>query len=471
MALDPAAWEQLYPPDDFARLLRVLETAIASGVAYEIEVRIKPYGSDDDGFRWFLLRAVPMLADDGTVQRWAGSGTDIHDRRVAEQTMREQLERDLRRERRTSVAFQSAALPQQLPVLPGVSLSAIYEAAGSDARVGGDWYDAFRLADGRVVLSVGDVIGNGLRAAVTMAAARQAIRGAAQVFPEPAAVLDAADRALRSEQPDRIVTAFLGIFDPLTLRLTYASAGHPPPLVRSPDGGVSALAASDLPLGLRNDRASEADRTIALTEHSLVVLYTDGLTEATRDPLAGEARLRDVLANNEVFLADEPARAIRNAMFANANDDVAILAIRIGGITGGLTRYKLQANDALESTTVRRAIVALLRDAGASPDEAADAELVVGELLGNIVRHTGGEAEIVLDLNGPEPVLHVLDRGPGFTFYARLPSDRFSESGRGLFLLKNLARDISVVPRSNGGGSHARAVLAMRARPRLNADA
>jgi serine phosphatase RsbU (regulator of sigma subunit) len=95
------------------------------------------------------------------------------------------------REHEVSLAFQNAAMPRALPTMPGLAFDAIYEAAGEDALVGGDWYDAFGLPDGRVVISVGDVGGSGLEAAVTMGAVRQTIRGAAQVFAEPAAALDA----------------------------------------------------------------------------------------------------------------------------------------------------------------------------------------------------------------------------------------------------------------------------------------
>jgi serine phosphatase RsbU (regulator of sigma subunit) len=233
------------------------------------------------------------------------------------------------REHRASLAFQNAALPRVLPTLPGLRFDAIYEASEKDALVGGDWYDAFQLPDGRVVVSVGDVIGNGLDAAVTMAAARQAIRGAAQVFPEPGAVLDAADRALRSEQPDRIVTVFLGILDPLTLAFSYASAGHPPPMLRHPDGTVSELNATDLPLGLRNEHGAGENVTVVLPEDALLVLYTDGLTESTRDVFEGERRLREALASEAIRDAAAPAEAIRRAVLDVAADDVAILTCTI----------------------------------------------------------------------------------------------------------------------------------------------
>jgi serine phosphatase RsbU (regulator of sigma subunit) len=222
----------------------------------------------------------------------------------------------------------------------------MYEASGEDVLVGGDWYDAFRLPDGRVVVSVGDVIGNGLDAAVTMAAVRQAIRGAAQVFPAPAAVLDAADRALRSEQPDRIVTAFVGILDPLTLAFSYASAGHPPPMLRLPDGSLSELVAVDLPLGLRNEHGVGENVTVVLPEGSLLVLYTDGLTESTRDVLEGERRLREALARDDLHGSDSAATTIRRAVLGVATDDVAIFTVSIGSSSPDFKRWSFRSDDA-----------------------------------------------------------------------------------------------------------------------------
>ena len=455
-------WAAVVPPDELSLTLKILAQAFSAGEAYEAEIRIKPYGMSDASYRWHLLRAVPMKSNDGTIVRWAGSATDVHDRRIAELALRARLQREFNREHEASFAFQNAALPQMLPELPGLSFDAIYEAAGEDALVGGDWYDAFRLSDGRVVLSVGDVIGSGLAAAVTMVATRQAIRGAAQVFPEPAAVLDAADRALRSEQPDRIVTTFLGILDPLTYTLTYASAGHPPPLLRRTDGRVTELAATDLPLGLRNDAPATPNVTIALPPSALLVLYTDGLTEATRDVLEGERRLREALARNDVFNAAKPADAIFRAVLDEATDDVAILTVRLVPDFERISRWSLDSEDAVTATNIRHEVADILRASGASESETGDAEVVFGELIGNVVRHTAGHGvEIALDLSDEQPVLHVLDHGPGFTYYARLPKDNMAESGRGLYIATMLSRDVSVVPRF-GGGSHARVVLAVR---------
>ncbi len=461
LSLTREGWSRVVHPDDVAMSTSLLDRAFAAEESYEAELRIRPDGATADAYRWFLLRAVPMRGPDGVIRRWAGSATDVHDRRVAAEAVRLQFER----EKHASRAFQAAALPHLLPSLPGLTFSAVYEPAEAEALVGGDWFDAFRLPDGRIVLSVGDVIGSGLDASITMSAVRQAIRGAAQVFPDPAAVLDAADRALRSEQPDRIVTAFVAVFDPLTLALTFASAGHPFPLVRHRDGSITELAAIDLPIGLRDEerRDRSVNGHVTLSDGALLVLYTDGLTESTRDAIEGEHRLREALSSPEVFEAADPAVAIRTAVLTAATDDVAILTLRVGAAQGEVVhpRWTFPAQAAETAMRVRQEIGALLQRFGATASEAGDAELIFGELLGNVVRHTEGDVEAALDLTGEVPVLHVLDRGPGFSFYARLPNDNMSESGRGLYITTMLARDVSVTPRSDGG-SHARAVLSVR---------
>jgi Stage II sporulation protein E (SpoIIE)/Plasmid pRiA4b ORF-3-like protein len=98
------------------------------------------------------------------------------------------------------------------------------------------------LPDGRVVLSIGDVAGSGLEAAVTMASVRQSIRTAALINPDPVRVLDAVDRIVRAMTHDRFVTAWVAVFDPVCCELVFANAGHPPPLVRYAGGSIAELA-------------------------------------------------------------------------------------------------------------------------------------------------------------------------------------------------------------------------------------
>ena len=361
------------------------------------------------------------------------------------------------RERRVAKSFQEAALPAELPLCDGFEFDAIYEAGHADALVGGDWYDAFVLQDGRIVLSIGDVAGSGLEAAVIMANVRQAIRGVAQVHADPELMLEAADRALRSENPDRFVTAFVGVIDPLERTIAFQSAGHPPPLLCGGDGICEELTSSGLPLGLRTDD-EPSTKFSPLSEGTVLVLYTDGLIESTHDLSEGERRLREAVSSAKVMDGPHPAQRLHDAVLTEGSrDDVAILTVRIGSLAQPM-RWAIDARDVHETGKARRSMVDALRSRGLHKAALASAELILAELVANIARYAPGDAELALEWNGTVPVLHALDSGPGFEFAAKLPQDLFSESGRGLFLIAKLSHDFYVVRRP-GGGSHARVVL------------
>ncbi len=232
------------------------------------------------------------------------------------------------RERRVARSFQKAALPSRLPDVPGFAFHAIYEAGKAEALVGGDWYDAFTLANGRIVVSIGDVAGSGLPAAVTMASVRQAIRGAAHASADPSGMLEAADHAL--DDPERrFVTAFAGVIDPETSTIAYQNAGHPPPVLRLPDGSLRELLGGGAPLGLRGADDTGA-HVHALPAGSLLVLYTDGLIESTHDILEGGRRLRAALADSALSKVDDPAKLLHDLILVDGSrDDVAILTVAI----------------------------------------------------------------------------------------------------------------------------------------------
>jgi PAS domain S-box-containing protein len=453
-------WFSLVHPDDVAHAADAWNAAVASGTDYDVNYRLR---RNDGEYRWFNARGVPLRDAAGAIVRWVGTCTDVDD-----------AKRTYDRERRASEAFQEAALPKALPTEPGVSFSAVYQAGSSEALVGGDWYDAFRLLDGRIVLSVGDVMGSGLDAAVMMSAVRQSIRGAAQIYPDPCAVLDAADRALRSGNPEAIVTAFVAVVDPFDHSITYASAGHPPPFLREEDGEIVKLSGSGPPLGLRPDQQEQTSQILSLpTRPSMLVLYTDGFTEVTRNIDEGEQLLGRLMESEHVLSAPDPAREIVATVTDQLHDDVAILVVRFdvwryssarkGGEPTTGSHWSFDVSDHVIAHGVRAAIAAVLRAHGVDDGHISTAELLFSELLGNVVRHCGGMVEVALDLT-EAPVLHVLDRGPGFTCTTRLPESFMNESGRGLFIVSSLAREFSVVPRQ-GGGNHGRVVLPFDAVP------
>ena len=371
------------------------------------------------------------------------------------------------KEREIAAEFQRAALPISLPEVPGIRFDGIYVPASDRELLGGDWYDALRLNDGRIVISIGDVAGSGLPAAVIMASMRQVIRGVAQVYADPIAMLDAADRTLKTEYPDMFVTAFVGVLDPVTRTLTHASAGHWPPLLRDDDGTVTPLGTSGLPLGLRV--RGEAATTTTLPSSGLLVFYSDGLIEADRNVTRGYDRLVTVIARPEIASSANPAGTIYRALLRRGgDDDVVVLTLRLeaqvelavdGGNGDDAQRWAFNTDNARLARTARHSFVKALRAAGVRERQLDAAEHVFGELLGNVVRFAPGPIEIVFNWNhGNAPVLHVLDRGPGFTFSPKLPPDTFSERGRGLYIVWSLAEDFNVTPRHDGG-AHARAVL------------
>lgn len=237
-------------------------------------------------------------------------------------------ERKLRREaHRIAMSLQTEMLPQSFPVIQSVVFDALYSPAATEAVVGGDWYDAVVLESGQLLLSIGDVAGHGLHAAVLMGKLRQSLRTIALSYSSPGEILRRLDRVLRAEDPEMMVTAFVALLDLRDRSMIYANAGHPPPLLRLPSGEIVSLSNVGLPLGLR-DEAETATRYGPIPRGSVLVLYTDGLTESARDLLQGEASLHEALADPNISLGKHPAFALRDGLVKEpAPDDVAILTL------------------------------------------------------------------------------------------------------------------------------------------------
>ena len=219
------------------------------------------------------------------------------------------------------VSVQDSLLASTLPELPAVRLGASYLPAESRYGIGGDWYDAIPLADGRMMVIVGDVAGHGLEAAMTMGQVRSAARALAPAN-EPAALLAALDQFICSTFKEPLATAAAALIDPADRSLRYCLAGHPPPLLREPDGSVRMLGeAGGMLLGL--DTRDRPEQVISFTPGSCLALFTDGLVE--RRDLGiddGIAWLADVL---KAALPPDPAQLcdslVRQSVSRNGRDD------------------------------------------------------------------------------------------------------------------------------------------------------
>ncbi len=257
------------------------------------------------------------------------------------------------REKRIADALQDAFLQKALPFSPHVGLHAAYIPAEDSARVGGDWYDAFELPDGRLLFSIGDVAGHGLEAAIVMSRARQAILVAALHENDPGVVLERANKAIVL-QDGPMVSAICGYVDAGTMEIVYATAGHPAPIISHPGAPAHVLPIDGIVLGA--DPGATYRTFVAHAQNDgLLVLYTDGVIEHDRDPIGGEqALLRAVDAS---MRDANPALAIQQAIFRTSrpNDDVAILTLSFRALGDGRARTTVAATHATLLDTATRA--------------------------------------------------------------------------------------------------------------------
>lgn len=200
---------------------------------------------------------------------------------VMADAVREAYER-LDAEFQAIAAIQRSLLPTKLPNTPGLDLAAYYDTAH---RAGGDYYDVFPVDDSRTGIIIADVSGHGAAAAVVMARMHASLHAYPGDLSAPADVLTFANEQLQqhcSQQLPQVTfaTAFYGVFDANRGVLTYSSAGHNPPRLRTHDGAIASLAgAAQMPLGIDCGLRFETDK-VGMKKKDEVLLYTDGIVEA-----------------------------------------------------------------------------------------------------------------------------------------------------------------------------------------------
>ncbi len=238
---------------------------------------------------------------------------------------RSQTER-LREEQNEARGIQQSLLPRSAPEIEGFRLEAVCAPAGA---VGGDWYDYIPLADGRLALVLADVSGKGMPAALLMSAARGIVRSLAPFAGGPAEVLTRVNQTLLADFPTgRYITMVYAVLDPRRRTLTFASAGHPWPLLCHSDDVRPLHADAGLPLGLLPCEFTE--HTIKLCADFRLLFYTDGISEALNhgDEEFGSSRLHDLLARNDCGIP-QLMEAIREFRGDRAqSDDATVILLR-----------------------------------------------------------------------------------------------------------------------------------------------
>ncbi len=307
-----------------------LSTYLETGEGPVIGRRIEVQALRADGTEFPVELAITRV-EGSEPPLFNGYVRDITDRRRAAEELA------AGRERLAHIArtLQTSLLPPELPRIGGYELAATFRALGDGYEVGGDFYDAFEVSDGRWGVVLGDVCGKGSEAAVVTALTRYTVRAAAMRSRDPAAVLRTLNEAIHRQHPDQFCTAAYATIDPTSGMVRLAVGGHPPPLVLSAGGGIEAVGIGGALLGPFEDWGGPTV-TVTLGDGDLLLFYSDGVTEArSGSELFGDDRLRDVLRQSAGLTAAEVARVIEAAVldFAGSlSDDLAILALRrLGG--------------------------------------------------------------------------------------------------------------------------------------------
>lgn len=359
---------------------------------------------------------------------------------------------------RVAARLQETLLPSQLPAIDGMELAARYLAAEQAAEVGGDFYDAFPLADGEYALVIGDVSGRGVDAAGLTGLARSTLRALGADL-SPAAALTRLNEVLNSRVgTERFLTAAYLRLRPLAhgADLTVAVAGHPLPLVLRVDGTVEPVGEPGTLLGVFDD-VSLAEHTVHLAPGDSAFLYTDGVIEAHGPAgLYGEERLVELLADTAGQPADVIAARVAQAILAyrtGGADDLAVLVLRLRRTHVPGEELLVDVHLPAEPGAARQAREILqAATGGLLPDDRRyDLSVAVSELVANAVAKLTRSPTSLR----PDPIalravhthgaLHVevSNPGPGFRL-SDVPPHPEAVAGRGLAVVRALTGRLGV---------------------------
>ncbi|MFF1517677.1 SpoIIE family protein phosphatase [Streptomyces sp. NPDC058305] len=377
--------------------------------------------------------------------------TDVTDHAEAAERLRAS-ERD---QRETAVTLQRSLLPQELEEPDDLRIAATYLPGGTEAAVGGDWYDVITLGGGRTALVIGDVMGRGIRAAAVMGQLRTAVRAYARLDLPPHEVLQLLDGLATEIDANQIATCVYAIHDPNEGRLVYASAGHLPILVRNEDGTTHR---GDEPTGppLGTGGWLHASGSVPLGPGSTAVLYTDGLVERRDEDLdEGIASLERALAGatgTPQVVCDRLVRAA--GVTAEHDDDVAVLVLQHPSRTGPdgelFRNAALELLGGVEATPRARAFASGVLTSWRFPAELHDlGVLAASELVANSLQHGTPPMRLRLRRTDRRLIIEVTDGDDHLPRRRRAePAD---EAGRGIAIVATIASNWGS-RRTPGGG-------------------
>ncbi|GFE15155.1 hypothetical protein Sgleb_32020 [Streptomyces glebosus] len=443
-------------------LLPLMDQVLRSGKPRTVKSRKVPGGDRTrDGYYTFTCTPIEVAASgpapDPEVACVAPhKGVLVFGAEVTDQIeSAERLRASEARQREAAVTLQRSLLPQELEQPDDLCVAATYQPGGTDAAVGGDWYDVITLGAGRTALVIGDVMGRGVRAAAVMGQLRTAVRAYARLDLPPHEVLQLLDGLAAEIDASQIATCVYAVHDPNEGRLVYASAGHLPILVRDPDGTVRRAAEpTGPPLGTGGWLHTSG--SVPLGPGSSAVLYTDGLVErrdkdidhgveALERAFAGAAGAPDIVCD----------RLLRSlGITATHDDDVAILVLQHPARTGHdaelFHNAALELHGGTEAAPRARAFASgVLASWRFSPELHDLGVLAASELVANSLQHGTPPMRLRLRRTDRRLIVEVTDGDDHLPRRRRAePAD---EAGRGISIVATIASSWGS-RRTPGGG-------------------
>lgn len=450
------------PELDALGLLPLMDQVLRSGKPRTVKSRKVPGGDRTrDGYYTFTCTPIEVAASgpapDPEVACVAPhKGVLVFGAEVTDQIeSAERLRASEARQREAAVTLQRSLLPQELEQPDDLRVAATYQPGGTDAAVGGDWYDVITLGAGRTALVIGDVMGRGVRAAAVMGQLRTAVRAYARLDLPPHEVLQLLDGLAAEIDASQIATCVYAVHDPNEGRLVYASAGHLPILVRDPDGTIRRAAEpTGPPLGTGGWLHTSG--SVPLGPGSSAVLYTDGLVErrdkdidhgveALERAFAGAAGAPDIVCD----------RLLRSlGITAAHDDDVAILVVQNPARTGHdaelFHNAALELHGGTEAAPRARAFASgVLASWRFSPELHDLGVLAASELVANSLQHGTPPMRLRLRRTDRRLIVEVTDGDDHLPRRRRAePAD---EAGRGISIVATIASSWGS-RRTPGGG-------------------
>jgi serine/threonine-protein kinase RsbW len=353
------------------------------------------------------------------------------------------------RERDVSHALQAGLLGRAPAAVDGAEIATVYRPGSEALEVGGDWYDVFRLEDSTIALVVGDVVGHGLDAAVAMGQLRGAVRALAPTG-SPSRVLDALDLFVQQVPQAAMATLAYAELDLEHGTLTYACAGHPPPLLLGPDGGRLLWEGRSLPLGASFEGHRRTQATDRLANGDTILFYTDGLVEDRgRGISAGLDLLLEVAGQAGAAAPSSLVDVVVGRLVGDidSQDDICLLAVR-RSLSAARFVHAFPASPG-EVRKMRHALSTWLEAVGMDEQQTQSVVLAASEAAANSVEHgylfdDSGTVRVEAWANHGSVHVVVHDTGAW-----RVPVPR-SERGRGRAIMETLMRDVRFETESGG---------------------